>query len=278
MRGDRVQFGLMLANRGVPSARPRPREMLEMAEIAERSGLYPGVGRRQPARAAAHGIDHAAQRGGRPHPARAPRARAACPASRCATPCSLPTSGPRLDLIAQAARSWSACTGIGPLEGHQAEGRQYGVTPGDRAARLVESIQVIQRLWTEDHVTYTGKHFQLDDVSVGPKPAPAAAPADLDRQQPEGQSGAGRAAVSPRGAPRRRLVLRRGRARGLRPRLGGHPGAGARVGPRPRASWRRRCTTTSTSTTTAKRPTTRPSASWTSTTRPTTAARRWTAW
>src|SRR5690242_11582433 len=69
-----------------------------------------------------------------------------------------------LDLIAEGRTVLVACTGIGPLEGHQAEGRHYGLSPGGRAGRLVEGVQVIRRLWTEDRVTFHGKYYQLDDV------------------------------------------------------------------------------------------------------------------
>lgn len=40
----------------------------------------------------------------------------------------------------------------------------------DRVGRLVEGVEILKRLWTEDHVTFHGKHFTLDDVSIAPKP------------------------------------------------------------------------------------------------------------
>jgi alkanesulfonate monooxygenase SsuD/methylene tetrahydromethanopterin reductase-like flavin-dependent oxidoreductase (luciferase family) len=45
-----------------------------------------------------------------------------------------------------------------------------GVDPKTRAGRFTELVQVMKRLWTEDHVTFEGKHFQLDDVTLDPKP------------------------------------------------------------------------------------------------------------
>ena len=39
------------------------------------------------------------------------------------------------------------------------------------AARAgLESIQLMRRLWQEDNVTFTGKFFQVHEVSLGPKP------------------------------------------------------------------------------------------------------------
>jgi alkanesulfonate monooxygenase SsuD/methylene tetrahydromethanopterin reductase-like flavin-dependent oxidoreductase (luciferase family) len=45
-----------------------------------------------------------------------------------------------------------------------------GVDPKTRAGRFTELVQVMKRLWTEDHVTFDGKHFALDDVTLDPKP------------------------------------------------------------------------------------------------------------
>lgn len=39
-----------------------------------------------------------------------------------------------------------------------------------RVGRMVESIEILKRLWTEDHVSYEGKHFTLNDVTIRPRP------------------------------------------------------------------------------------------------------------
>ena len=39
-----------------------------------------------------------------------------------------------------------------------------------RAGRTDEAIQIMRRLWSEDSVTFHGKYFTLNDVSVQPKP------------------------------------------------------------------------------------------------------------
>jgi alkanesulfonate monooxygenase SsuD/methylene tetrahydromethanopterin reductase-like flavin-dependent oxidoreductase (luciferase family) len=46
----------------------------------------------------------------------------------------------------------------------------FGLTKEQRFHRFVEGIEIIKRLWTEDHVTYEGKEFKIKDVSVDPKP------------------------------------------------------------------------------------------------------------
>jgi len=39
-----------------------------------------------------------------------------------------------------------------------------------RVERLKETIEVIKKLWTENHVSYAGKYFQLQDATLEPKP------------------------------------------------------------------------------------------------------------
>lgn len=58
--------------------------------------------------------------------------------------------------------------GVGGEDPH--EFWSSGVDPTTRGARTNEAIQILKRLWTEDHVTFEGKHYQLDDVTVYPKP------------------------------------------------------------------------------------------------------------
>ncbi|MFQ5972245.1 MAG: LLM class flavin-dependent oxidoreductase [Alphaproteobacteria bacterium] len=46
----------------------------------------------------------------------------------------------------------------------------FGVDPKSRVSRFTEALEIVKRLWTEDHVTFTGKHFHFSDVSVRPRP------------------------------------------------------------------------------------------------------------
>jgi alkanesulfonate monooxygenase SsuD/methylene tetrahydromethanopterin reductase-like flavin-dependent oxidoreductase (luciferase family) len=39
-----------------------------------------------------------------------------------------------------------------------------------RFHRFVEGIEIIKRLWTEDHVSFEGNEFRLNNVTVDPKP------------------------------------------------------------------------------------------------------------
>src|SRR3712207_4261870 len=59
--------------------------------------------------------------------------------------------------------------GVG-LGYRQEEFAAFGIPTRARVGRLTESIEIIKRLWTEDDVTYQGKHFQLTNVSIRPRP------------------------------------------------------------------------------------------------------------
>ncbi|MEP7215536.1 MAG: TIGR03619 family F420-dependent LLM class oxidoreductase [Anaerolineaceae bacterium] len=58
--------------------------------------------------------------------------------------------------------------GIGGEDPH--EFTSCGIDPKTRGARADEALQILPRLWTEDDVSFAGKHFQLDNVTVYPKP------------------------------------------------------------------------------------------------------------
>jgi alkanesulfonate monooxygenase SsuD/methylene tetrahydromethanopterin reductase-like flavin-dependent oxidoreductase (luciferase family) len=39
-----------------------------------------------------------------------------------------------------------------------------------RAGRFTELVQIMKRLWTEEHVSFDGQHFKVDDVTLYPRP------------------------------------------------------------------------------------------------------------
>jgi probable F420-dependent oxidoreductase len=46
----------------------------------------------------------------------------------------------------------------------------FGVSIKERGSRLEEGATLIHRLWTEEHVTYRGKHYRVDHATVTPRP------------------------------------------------------------------------------------------------------------
>ncbi|SFK37754.1 LLM class flavin-dependent oxidoreductase [Cellulomonas sp. KH9] len=50
---------------------------------------------------------------------------------------------------------------------------QYGDTTLDQAqryARTREFLELVRRLWTQEHVTYRGEHYRVDDATLAPRP------------------------------------------------------------------------------------------------------------
>ena len=52
----------------------------------------------------------------------------------------------------------------------QEEYDAFGVNPKQRVGRTLECLEVVRRLWTEDSVTFHGKHFHFDNVNLVTKP------------------------------------------------------------------------------------------------------------
>jgi alkanesulfonate monooxygenase SsuD/methylene tetrahydromethanopterin reductase-like flavin-dependent oxidoreductase (luciferase family) len=46
----------------------------------------------------------------------------------------------------------------------------YRVPLSERVSRLTEGIEIVRRLWTEERVSHTGRHWQLSDVGILPRP------------------------------------------------------------------------------------------------------------
>jgi alkanesulfonate monooxygenase SsuD/methylene tetrahydromethanopterin reductase-like flavin-dependent oxidoreductase (luciferase family) len=166
-----MKFGLTLPNRGVLFGVTTPEQMLQMAEIADQSDVFQSVwvgdsllGKpRMESIALLSGVA-----------ARTKRVRLgpACMASfSLRDPVLLAYQWASLDLLAEGRTVIVACTGIVPQEGGRAEGQLYGLTNQDRVQRLIEWITLIKRLWTEEDVTFSGKHYQCEGITIEPKPA-----------------------------------------------------------------------------------------------------------
>jgi probable F420-dependent oxidoreductase len=51
-----------------------------------------------------------------------------------------------------------------------------GIPRTEAGARLEEGLSIMRRLWTEDHVDYPGRFYQLRDVTIEPKPVQPGGP------------------------------------------------------------------------------------------------------
>lgn len=50
------------------------------------------------------------------------------------------------------------------------EHRAFGVTREERAGWFDDALGLMRRLWTEDHVTHRSDRFEVDDLTIEPKP------------------------------------------------------------------------------------------------------------
>lgn len=50
------------------------------------------------------------------------------------------------------------------------EFEMFGVPIKQRVSRMVEGIEIIRRLWTEDGVTHRGRHWQFENMTIRPRP------------------------------------------------------------------------------------------------------------
>ena len=60
-----------------------------------------------------------------------------------------------------------------------------GVASGERVGRVLEGMEILRRLWSEEKVTHKGRFFQFEDVDALPKPVQARVTAVAGRQ-PQG--------------------------------------------------------------------------------------------
>jgi len=63
--------------------------------------------------------------------------------------------------------------GLGTAARNEPNRREFesiGISFSDRIGIFDEGVDVMQRLWREPKVTYEGRHFKLDDVSLGLRP------------------------------------------------------------------------------------------------------------
>ncbi len=74
-----------------------------------------------------------------------------------------------LDLMSGGRMLVAVCTGI-VAGASAAEGANWGVSDGERGKRMMENIEICRRLWSEDHVSFSGKFRSLTDVTIQPRP------------------------------------------------------------------------------------------------------------
>lgn len=75
-----------------------------------------------------------------------------------------------LDIIGQGRSIMVACTGGAGNGDWAQEARALGIPNQQRLKRLVEGIELMKRVWTDDHVNFSGTFHTFEDVTMLPKP------------------------------------------------------------------------------------------------------------
>jgi len=166
-----MRFGLTLPNRGVLFGVTTPEEMLRMAQLADESEVFQSVwvGDSLLGKPRMESLTLLAGVAARTNRVRlGPACMASFPLR---DPVLLAYQWASLDLLAAGRTVLVVCTGIVPQEGGRIEGELYGLQPRDRVQRMLEFVELVKLLWTQDNVSFQGKHYQCDGISVDPKPA-----------------------------------------------------------------------------------------------------------
>lgn len=166
-----LKIGLTLPNRGVLFNATTARELVELAEIADRSGRFNSVwvGDSLLAKPRLEAVALLAAIASRTEKVRLGPACMASFALR--DPIQLAYQWASLDQLAGGRTVLVACNGNVEQSGVQVESDVYGVTKKDRVERVTEGLQILKRLWTEDNVDFEGKHYRFKNVTIEPKPA-----------------------------------------------------------------------------------------------------------
>jgi alkanesulfonate monooxygenase SsuD/methylene tetrahydromethanopterin reductase-like flavin-dependent oxidoreductase (luciferase family) len=70
-----------------------------------------------------------------------------------------------LDMLSGGRVNWGAGRGFARVEFDN-----FGVPPDESTSRFHEAVEIVLRAWTEERLTFHGKHFHFDGVEVLPKP------------------------------------------------------------------------------------------------------------
>lgn len=95
-----------------------------------------------------------------------------------------------LDILSQGRTILSVCNGGSAHDGPQFanELEAMGVQSQERVGRLVEGIEILRRLWSEERVSHQGKYYQFSDIELLPKPVQRPVPIFIAANPKPGQA------------------------------------------------------------------------------------------
>ena len=171
-----LKIGLTLPNRGVLFNATTPGELVELAEIADQAGGFDSVwvGDSLLAKPRLEAVTLLSAIAAR---TRSVRIGPACMASfPLRDPILLADQWASLDQLAAGRTVLVACNGNVEQAGVHVESETYKVTRRERVERVTEGLQILRKLWTEDDVSFEGRHFAFSGVTIQPKPFNPAGP------------------------------------------------------------------------------------------------------
>jgi alkanesulfonate monooxygenase SsuD/methylene tetrahydromethanopterin reductase-like flavin-dependent oxidoreductase (luciferase family) len=165
-----MSIALILASRGVTFNLATAPQLVELAEIADRSGAIDGiwVGDSLIGNPRVESISLLSAIAAR---TKRVRLGAACMASiALRDPVLLAMQWASLDMLSEGRATLIACAGnTGPRAAIEA--RHYNMSHAkERYSRMLESMEVMRRLWTEEAVDFAGEYYRLEGVPLGIKP------------------------------------------------------------------------------------------------------------
>lgn len=172
MGSKRIKFGISLSNRSVVFGWTSLDDILDAAQMAEESGEFDGVwiGDNLLSKPRLECIVTLSALGMRTSKV---RLGTICFASiPLRDPILLAIQWASLDVLTKGRTVLAVCNGPsakdGPRFAHELD--VMGVASHERAARLVETVGLLRRFWSEESVTHEGRFHQFKDVAVLPKP------------------------------------------------------------------------------------------------------------
>lgn len=172
MEANQLKFGLSLSNRSVIFGWTSLDEILDSAQMAEESGEFDGVwiGDNLLSKPRLESIVTLSALGMR---TKKVRLGTVCFASTpLRDPILLAIQWASLDILTEGRTVLAVCNGPSAKDGenfaHELE--VMGVASHERAARLVETVGLLRRFWSEESVTHKGRFHQFENVNVLPKP------------------------------------------------------------------------------------------------------------
>jgi alkanesulfonate monooxygenase SsuD/methylene tetrahydromethanopterin reductase-like flavin-dependent oxidoreductase (luciferase family) len=168
----RAKFGISLSNRAVLFGWATLDDLLDAAQMAERSGDFHGVwvGDNLLSKPRAEAIVTLSAIAARTQQV---KLGTICLASfPLRDPILLAVQWASLDVLSRGRTILAVCNGGSMLDGPQFahELEVMGVPSHERVGRVVEGITILRRLWSETRVTHQGRYYRFNDVELLPKP------------------------------------------------------------------------------------------------------------